>query len=625
VTSGKLDGVMEIFSEEGKRRITGEVNLVGMEGRVDERKISVSEPVRAEIAISADESSVRYDKLNLSSSFAKISSSGSSEELNYQAKVDLAKMQGELGRFIDIGPYKITGEIVEQGTLSGTKDEITAKGAAVLKDIGISSKDGREVFEPSAKVEFSLAVKPDDRIASIEFLKTEASFGTLTTEDGSISWGGKPAKPVRLPISADIDLAKLQPFVVFFGNVFKEITLVGTAKTKALFGFDKGVYHIATDATRIKNLRLSSAGKEPFCQREVTVIFDGDFQPAEENLVIRKFELTSPDIKIKGSFEQKSEGGQTEMQGEAECEYNWALVSTFLPKDLEVKGQSTNTIDFSAEYPVGRTEKILANLTISPKRKLSFESADYMGLEFGRTEADIQMKNGILTIAPFSASVNNGQLNFTGKADFNRSPRLFETEGPIQIVKNIQINDEMGRKLLSYINPIFSRALNVSGVANFNCERLVIPLSEANADDIEVVGTVSMDEVNLQASDLLGKLLSATGVSLRNQKLTIHPTRFVLEKGFLRYEDMQVDVGDNPINFQGVIGLDKSLDMKVKLPITTGGRTVRAGSEDSGDRVTVPLKGTTDEPQFDLKGLLEEQLKKKLEEELRKGLEGLFK
>jgi hypothetical protein len=625
VTSGRLNGVIETFSEEGRRRITGQGNLVGMEGKVEGRKIAISQPVRAEVAISADKTAVRYDKLDLSSSFAQINFSGSSKELNYEAKVDLAKMQGELGQFIDMGPYQITGEVVEKGTLSGTKDKITAAGSAVLKDIGISSKDGRKVFEPSAKVVFSLAVEPDDRIASIESLKTEASFGILSTEDAVLSWGEKPAKPMHLPISANIDLAKLQPFVVFFGNVLKEMELAGTAESEVLVGFDKGVYHIATDATRIKNLRLSSPDKEPFAQEEVSVIFDGDFHTAAENLVIRKFELTSPDIKIKGSFEQEIKAGQTRLQGEAECEYDWAFVSTFLPKDLKVKGQSTNTIDFSTEYPIGKTEGILANLTVSPKRKLAFESADYMGLKFSRTEADIQIENGVLTIAPFSATVNNGQLNFAGEADFNRSPRLFKTEGPIQILKNIQINDEMGRKLLTYVNPIFAKALDVNGVANFNCERLAIPLSEVNANDIEVVGTVAMDEVNLRASDLLGKLLSATGASLRNQKVTIHPTRFVLEKGYLRYEDMQVDIGDNPINFQGVIGLDKSLDMKVTLPFTTRGRTVRVGSEDLGDRVIVPLKGTTDEPQLDLGGLLEDQLKKKLEEELRKGLEGLFK
>ncbi len=86
-----------------------------------------------------------------------------------------------------------------------------------------------------------------------------------------------------------------------------------------------------------------------------------------------------------------------------------------------------------------------------------------------------------------------------------------------------------------------------------------------------------------------------------------------------------MDVGDNPVNFKGVIGLDKSLNMTITLPYTAMGRTVRIGRETSGQRITLPLKGTIDKPELDLGKLLESQLKQQLEDQLRKGLEELFK
>jgi hypothetical protein len=88
---------------------------------------------------------------------------------------------------------------------------------------------------------------------------------------------------------------------------------------------------------------------------------------------------------------------------------------------------------------------------------------------------------------------------------------------------------------------------------------------------------------------------------------------------------MQIDVGNNPINFKGSIGLDKSLDMTVTLPYTTAGRTARTDRETSGARITLPLKGTVDKPQLDTGKLIELQLKGQLEEQLRKGLENIFK
>jgi len=272
---------------------------------------------------------------------------------------------------------------------------------------------------------------------------------------------------------------------------------------------------------------------------------------------------------------------------------------------------------------------INSKLTILPlsisSGKLGFTKAEYMGLNFGPTEVDIQIENGLLRIAAFSSSVNNGQFNFAGEADLSRKPTLLKTPGPIYVLKDVQINDEAAGGLLMYLNPVFANAVKVSGVANFECERLVIPLAGATKNDIEVIGAISINELRLETSDLLGQILSAAGVSGRGVDITIHPTRFVLQNGFLRYDDMQMDVGDNPVNFRGVIGLDKSLDMTVTLPYTTAGRTARVGKEVEGARISLPLRGTVDKPELDLGKLLEEQLKQQLRERLREELEGVLK
>ena len=124
---------------------------------------------------------------------------------------------------------------------------------------------------------------------------------------------------------------------------------------------------------------------------------------------------------------------------------------------------------------------------------------------------------------------------------------------------------------------------------------------------------------------MLSTILSSSGTSARDAVITIRPTKFVLQDGFLRYDDMQMDIGDNPVNFKGVIGLDKSMDMTVTLPYTSRGRTVRVGQEARGQRIKLPLSGTVDKPNLDVGKLLESQLKQELENQLRKGLEGLFK
>ena len=124
-----------------------------------------------------------------------------------------------------------------------------------------------------------------------------------------------------------------------------------------------------------------------------------------------------------------------------------------------------------------------------------------------------------------------------------------------------------------------------------------------------MTGTISADNVLVEASGLLDEIFKATGQSLRGQRLTIRPTNLSLQNGIVRYDNMQIDVGDNPLSFGGAIGLDQSLDMTVTLPWTFKGRTARVDKEgQAGQRIGVPLTGTISSPKLDLKKFLQEQL-----------------
>jgi hypothetical protein len=177
-------------------------------------------------------------------------------------------------------------------------------------------------------------------------------------------------------------------------------------------------------------------------------------------------------------------------------------------------------------------------------------------------------------------------------------------------MKDIQVNEVMSRKLLAYVNPIFLNAVDVNGVANFSAERLAIPLTSTSKNKLEVAGTIDIDKLKLKPVGLLGLIFSATRQRDSNVNMKIHPTRFALQNGLLKYEDMQLDVGDNPVNFKGAIGLDKSLNMAVTLPYTLGGRTARVGKK-ARDRISLPLTGTIDKPELDLGKLLQDQAIKK--------------
>ncbi|MDH4241657.1 MAG: hypothetical protein OEW48_19025, partial [Phycisphaerae bacterium] len=448
-----------------------------------------------------------------------------------------------------------------------------------------------------------------------------ASLGQVSIKNALLPLNKKAQKAMQMAVSANkVDLEKVQPFAVLLASFPKEMQLAGIAQSDVSISSEKQGYRILTDATHIKNLKVIYPDKKPFEANDVLINFDAEVDPEQKTINVKKLQLISPQIKInKGELSQVNKSDKTKLAGRLDCEYDWSAVSTvtapYLPQGLSIEGQRKDTISFDCEYPTDQKDKLLENL--NTKAKVGFTKAQYMGLNFGATDVDFQIQSGLLKIAPFSTKVNNGQFSFASEANFKDKPSLLKTTGPIQMAKDIQITNEMAARLLKYVNPIFANVAKVSGVANFHCERLAIPLKKENKNDIEVIGTISVNQLYLEGSDLLGQILSLAGGKTPGQRFTIQPTRFVLQKGLLQYEDMQLDVGDNPVNFKGAIGLDNNANMTVTLPYTMSGRTVRVG-EKTGDRISLPLTGPIDKLKLDTGKLLEEQA-------IKKGLELLDK
>ena len=629
VTSGRLSGDIETSTEAGRRRISGQGSLIGLAGVIDGNEIVLSEPVRTIVELTSDKDTTKFDRLDVSAAFCDIKCKGTSKLLQYVADVDLAKLQSQLGQFIKTGEYQMAGRLFSKGEVASGKDKISLEGSSEVKNLRLTSPEEVTATEREANIDFSVTADKSKHIVDVNFVRATAALGQIIVKDSVIPYAKESQKEIELAVSAsNVDLEKAQPFAMLFASFPNDVQLKGIADSNLTVNSENDKYRVVTDSTKVRGLEVLYPDKEPFKQEEVLVTFDAEINPVEKSIAVKDLKLTSPQIKIrKGNFIETPAGDTTRLKGQLDCEYDWAAVSAaaarYLPEGLKLKGKRKQTIEFTSQYPKGKRNELPANL--STEGKLGFDWAYYKGLTFSPTEAEIQFVKGLFTISQFSSKVNNGTLRFGGEADFKQKPTLLMTLGPIHIVEGVQLNDDVSKELLVYINPIFADAVNVRGVGNLNCQRLVLPLRGASGKDAEIVGAMWADNMRLSASNLLSELLSVMGLKLRDQKIRVHKTNFVLKKGFLRYENMQVDVGDNPFNFEGVIGLDESLDMIVTLPYTLDGRTVRVGQEGSAQRIQLPLKGTIYKPELDVGKLLELQLKRRLEETILEGLGDLIK
>jgi hypothetical protein len=602
--AGILNGDITARIDDGRfERLQASAVLSGFEKDIRGKKTTIAEPIRMDAQISSDDKNIIIDKLNFTSSFCTVDCTGGINSVDYVATADLEGLQEFAGQFTDFGDYMLAGKARERGKVSFDDEKITARGQAVIEEFVVS--DGKKATPAtSVKMDFELGVDRDKDILNISSFQTTADMGQVKIADSVVPLGEEAKQGLGLGIEVDIDLKKAQPFVAFFKPLPEGMTLDGRLKSDLSVSKDKGRLRVATDSTHITSIRIAQPGKKPFEDKLVKIFADVLLDFAEKTCQIRDLRIDGSQIDVTGNLTQTSTGDKTKLSGEVEAEYDLAAVSmvasAFIPEGLAMEGKRTSKIKIESEYAPDEEGALLANLNTAAK--FGFDKATYKGLNFGPTEMELKVTEGLLTIEPFSAPVNNGKVNLAGGVNFKEKPMLLETPEPMQIIEKVNINDETARQMLMYLNPIFADAVNVRGVADFHCEKLSIPLAGATRDDLVVVGTVGIDRMRLEASDLLGQIVSVTGG--RGVDMTMLPTKFFLQKGFLRYDNMQINVGDNPVNFSGEIGMDKSIDMKVTLPYRFGGGTVRTG-EDAADRITLPVEGTVDKPRINIQKLLE--------------------
>jgi len=614
INYGRLSGNINTAAQNGTRTVAGKVKLWALEGKFPVKRIILSKPIEVDAKIVSQKQVVTVEKLLIDSSFVKAQLTGTTDNMNYTADLDLAKMQSDVGQFFEIKP-QLSGSAQLIGKGSLVNRIFASTGSASLNSIAITMPDGTILSESSATAGFDFQTDIDQKQLYIKTADTSASFGTINISNLTMPLGKNTVGPLQFNAKAAVELEKLMPYLTEFGGISPGSQFAGFARGDLAFSKTGDIIEASTKQMSVENLKISSPGRETFTQPNMTISFAGKFDTAQKIYNIPQLSIVSPQIKISGSLSNADLGANTKTEGDFKADYDLAaassIISPFMPHGLSATGKRSDSLWFSITWPKNAPQQFKANL--NAKTTFGFDTAEYMGLNLGKSDFNVKIDNGLMTIAPFTTTVNNGKLNFAATANLADSPPMLKTPNVLKILDRIQITQQTSDTLLRYVNPVFADATDITGILNFDCEKLAIPLEKGRKNAIAITGTLSIENMHLGASSLLRQIIQLTGVS-SDPTITVLPTRFVLADGILQYDNMQMNFNDKPVNFSGRIGLDKSMRMTVTLPWTH-----------NGQRIMLPLKGTVDKPQIDVGKLLEDQARQELEKQIEKGLEKIFK
>jgi len=624
--SGKLNADMTASIDDGQfKQLAAKAVLSGLEKEIDGKMTVLEEPIEVEANISSKDKTVRIDKLNVNSSFCNLTCSGGVDTVDYTATADLEETQNFVSQFVDFGGYKLKGKATESGKISFKDGIIDATGQARIQDLN-ASVEGRPAATASiVQMPFDIRFDTEKETLKITSMAIDTDFGRVDLNNSLIPLAEQKKDDLTLNVKANVDLAAARNFILLAADIPQDIDLGGRLDSQLSVNSKRKTYHITTNRTVIQNLKIGKSGQEPFIEKLMRIQADILCNPEDKSIAINDLSVEGSQINItKGKFKRTSSRGQTKLTGQLVAEYDLAGVSkaasAFIPEGLAMEGKRKDSVTLESIYPQNDPDKMMANMNAN--MNFGFDSAEYMGLNFGPVNMDLQVRNGLLDIAPFSTTVNNGKLAFGGSLDFNKKPSLLKTPGPMQIADKVNINDKTTDKLLKYVNPIFANAVNVTGIADFHCEQLSIPLAAANKNDMVAVGTIAMEQVHLNPAGLFGQICKVIGE--QDPVLTVLPTKFVLQDGVLSYPNMQINVGRNPVNFRGKIGLNNTIEMDVDLPYSYSGQALRTDS-DMSNRVTLPIEGDLNSPSINASKLIEKGVQKLLEDEVQKQLLKILK
>lgn len=621
-TGGVLNGDASVEIRKGNiETLSADATVENFSQGVGEQKMVFAEPVRLTAKGGFIDNALRIDAIDVKTPFCTATLSGEMEMLDYAVKADLAQTQDFLKQFTDLGGYGLAGAMDMTGRLDLAEEKIASAGKGTVKNL-LLTKDGKTAPQTDVTLDYDMAMDNAQHVLTVAAATLTMAPGTVKVSNMTLPTGDA-AGPITLAAQANLDIAKAWPYAQILADAPEDITLAGALASAVTVQTQGDIVQVKTNAATIRNLRVAKPDTEPFVQDLVTLTADVTLDTARQSIGVKTFDMLGARgetlIKItKGEIEQSSAEGVNTLDAEIEAEYDLHTVSMlaapYLPDGLKVQGTRKDRFVLSSRWPENEPDKMMANL--NGKGGFGFNRAEYYGLIFGPTELAIDIQQGIAAVVIPDANVNGGKLRFAGILNLTEEPMFLRLNEPSALLENVNINDVITAQLLTYVNPVFAGAVQTSGVANFTCRRLVLPLSGDHLDKIDIDGTVGIANIRLQAGEFLGQILA-----LLNQRqavaMTLRPTNILMQQGTVRYQDMQIDLSDYPLNFSGTLGLDKRLAMTVKLPLGTDFRPVRLADAGTA-RFEVPLGGTVDKPTIDVARLIERQGQQLIEDQLRR-------
>lgn len=494
---------------------------------------------------------------------------------------------------------------------------IVSSGSGRVSDLRL---DGEPVGDEDTTFTFNWSdakFTPDRKLLTVAAARLESALAKVAAEDVRCRLGEEISLDVQIKeFSADLGrcLAAAKPFARWdkIPPLTGQLNWSGSARTAGTTAAFAGRGYIADFRCR--------TGKADFRQERVSFEHDAEVDWRAEDISLRKFQIDSPALstRLAGRVRKYRTQRSLDLSGryEASWEHLMPLLRVFVPETADVlalAGKTGGEIKLSGTG--NRPEVRPVYRGVDASLDVGWASATAYGVQLGEALFSPALRDGRVSLPVTAISAKGGKVRVGGVVDLRSGEPVLRMAGRTRVLEDVQINAELGKHLLSRINPVFSELDlgRAEGKISLLVEDLVLPLGDKLRRGGAGRGHLDLTAMKIVPRGVLGLLLRLGGLDAgKTQAVKVSGVDFVISNGRINYDSFAMVFADTlELRFHGWVGFDDELDMVVSVPVRAAllkrfgvaGPLAEYARLLEGARVDVPLVGSRLKPKLDLSKL----------------------
>ena len=427
----------------------------------------------------------------------------------------------------------------------------------------------------------------------------EAELGKIALDELVIQSWQQPLDRLNARIFIDADLEKLTPLLQNSDVFASDTRLAGTGRL-VFTAADKGESgrDIETDL-QLAGYTLIRGDKKllPNDDLKLTVQLEGPV--LSDSMAIKDVQLSSGflDLTAGGAVNRIDRHRELELQGTMtpKMEKFASILGNAFAMDIAMHGGQSQSFTLKYRWP-GNGKKQISRTSFSSQ--VYADTLDYRGLNFSGITMPLSLEDGNLQME-VKGLLNEGLVDLSAYSDFNQDQAIMLVPHGSRIMTGIQLQKPIVEGVLQGIHPLFGVLASPTGQVDVRLDSFAWPIKPQGAYEADFTTVFDVSRVNLDSSGLLRSIL--TSFALEEDKLSLHDSEIQCSghEGRITCSPVRILAADSEMVLSGSVGMDKTLDYLLEVPITRKLVSQEVYQFLEGTMVRVPITGTIDKPLFD--------------------------